>query len=69
MDAYDLMDKMKRLWSQHSSKNSGEINKNSEALNLYVTTPYGVYKMNDVYYDPHFGLMLNTEKNNDKENA
>lgn len=65
MDAYDLINVLRRLWPEHTPKNSGELDKSNKALDMYVRTPHGVWKLNKAYYDPEFGIMLDTEKKND----
>ena len=69
MDAYELINILKGLWPIHTSKNSGELNKPNDTLGLYVRTPHGIWKLNNAYYDPEFGIMLDTETKNDQENT
>ena len=58
MDAYDFSNEMKRLWVEHVDKNSGLLNKENVPLKLYSKSPYGVYELTDIYYDPEFGIMV-----------
>jgi hypothetical protein len=64
MDAHKLGNKILDLWRQEfrDAMTSGTCEPGSVAdIGLYVDTPYGVYKLDDVSIDPEFGIMLNVK--------
>ena len=53
MDAHDISEAMKRLWSENVDKNSGSITKKTHGMKVCVWTDQGYREIVGLMYNPH----------------
>lgn len=62
LDAYQISKKLFNLWMEHVNKNSGELDKMSQDVPLYATSPFGDnFKVVNVKFVPGVGISLELE--------
>ena len=52
MDAYDISEIMKRMWSEVTPKNSGELTKRMSEVKVCVWTEHGYREVTGLHYNP-----------------
>jgi hypothetical protein len=59
-DAYDLLKQGLFLWQQNALRNNDatEIKKKAFEIPLNVKTPEGIWEINNVKYDPTYGILF-----------
>lgn len=63
MDAYDLSNKMKKLWGEEYLhwQDAAKTNKEKVLVPVYVYTEKGAVKVKSIGVDPTLGIMLELE--------
>ena len=51
MDAYDLSDMIKRMWMDHADKNSGQLDKSGNKINVIVNTEEGYRRVVGLHWN------------------
>ena len=59
-DAYDLLNQALFLWQRNAMSNNiaSDLKKKSFDIALNVKTPEGIWQINNVKYDPTFGILF-----------
>lgn len=59
-DAYDLLHQALFLWQRNAmaNNNASDLKKSSFDIPINVKTPDGIWEINNVKYDPHFGILF-----------
>lgn len=57
MDAYDIYHRIKQLWSLHTNKSSGMINKSYENMRICVWTSEGYREVVNAVYNDKLNLI------------
>lgn len=52
MDAYDISEIMKKMWSELTPKNSGELTKRMDDIRVCVWTEHGYREVVGLHYNP-----------------
>lgn len=51
MDAYDIFNKIKTVWAEHTDKGSGTLSKQYSKMRVCVWTPEGYREVIDLEYN------------------